>query len=138
VGDWHDRRDPGRERRRPLAADLAKVATERLRRRVIERVPERISVIVEVATSRPSVEMEKSDLTRRGGWKPKRVAPSPEADRDPQALTEVRDFLRDLLHEDPVWLASSNAFVVDAKGDEISEITRFPLVRAIYPNRRLA
>ena len=97
------------------------------------------SVMIELATPRPRIELAEGNPGSVGQWRPKGVEEESIDDRERRmtVTSEARRFLEELLGTSVVWLPASQAFVVDVDGDQLRAIARSPFVRAVHLNRRL-
>ena len=116
--------------------DLEKLADPELGR--LMRTPGvRASLLVELDIPRPRVRVER-DLSRVG--LPGSAVGVVPLDKHAQAearkrIDEARELISEVTGEQPPWLDSAGAFVVEADSDQLARLADSPLVRRIYLNR---
>ena len=111
-----------------------KIHDAALKRLAEEKSPESVSVLVELDLPQQEVEVRV-----REGKRSMRMRP--DAGQDQAAseakVTEVKRFLEEVTGHKVIYLRAAKAFVAEATGEQLREVSRSPLVRAIHPNRRL-
>ena len=112
---------------------LQKLEAEELRRFLEEGTGE-VTVLVRVETRDPVIRVRSPRGSGRRRAEPGSRVP-PEENLD--VVEEVRLLLEREVGGQPNWIGAAKAFVVSVDAKQLRRIAESPLVRAVYPSRRL-
>ncbi|MDZ7291443.1 MAG: hypothetical protein ONB44_07625 [candidate division KSB1 bacterium] len=118
---------------------IEKIHNPKLLKLATEESGESATVLIELNLPVPRVDFARTKNRGMITYSPKRIESETTAQREKttQKIDAATAFLEDVLGETPRWLKSARAFVANVNSEQLREIARSPLTKAIHPNRRL-
>lgn len=125
-----------------MSEDQAKLPLEKIRDKELRTFAEgsisrRVSVLIEPSIPYPQVEVGEESEDRPARRVRIQEETSEERKRNAQLVEEAREFLKELLGEEPNWLSIPRSFVAMVSVEELRAIAASSLFKAIHPNRQL-
>ncbi len=119
---------------------MEKLRHTELRRLVMEGSNEQISVLIQ--PDLPQRRVKVAQFYRRGvsvNLPTSIESPSSmEQKYAEKQINKVSTFLTKLLGTSPHWLESARSFVVSVTPQQLGEIARYPIIKAVWLNRKLS
>jgi hypothetical protein len=120
----------------PLAA---KLYSPELRKMAAGGTVGKASVLIEPDIPAQQVHVETGRQNAGGRSTRRFVEESPdEQQAREKTIEQTRAFLESTIGEPPHWLRAARAFVADVTSEQLCEIARSPLIKAIRLNRQIA
>jgi hypothetical protein len=122
-----------------LHSYLDKLKSRELREHAVTGEPHREVVIVEMDLPHPIVGILPEPGRLPSGWPKKFLVETPDENESESGrrIDDAKRFLKRLVGFEPRYLSSSQAFIVEANGIQLSEIAQNPLFAAVWPNRNI-
>jgi hypothetical protein len=123
----------------PGSEILQKLRSEELRRHAVDETTVPEVVLVEVDLPRPS--LRTIPKSSNGGSVRRHIVsvetPENEDGEAKKRIAGVASFLSQVTGVQPHYLSSSHVFIVEANGQQLRTMATFPLIAAIWPNRKV-
>lgn len=95
-----------------------------------------LSVLIQPNLPQRRVSLARTNPRNMGEhWSSRGLTVTSSSGDDQESIEQTSQFLRQLLHRNVPWLASSRAFVTEVTPDELRQVAEHPDIKAIWHNR---